>query len=256
MFRCISDDLAIADEVITARGRYMTTSSEYTRFSKEMGLPQQRERVTVDGLNKQLSQYPMAANEAIRNTGKLLEYNPNADFSIKLDGYSENVLKGLSQASVEVAELGGKDGKEHLALVNLKTGVIEYKELGTNVSVGGEKYINFIRNHINEKYAFVHNHNTDGYFSETDMNSLLKTSNIISFIAVRIDGIKYIAERKIQLPSNATFDEIYKEELNELNKLSRSGIISPGERTHRREEIIVDNLLKDYTKGLIELDGR
>lgn len=40
-----------ADEkdIITARGRYMVTSSEYTRFSNAMNLPQQRERVTVDG---------------------------------------------------------------------------------------------------------------------------------------------------------------------------------------------------------------
>lgn len=38
------------DDVITARGRYRVTSAEYTRFSKAMDLPQQRERVTVDGL--------------------------------------------------------------------------------------------------------------------------------------------------------------------------------------------------------------
>ena len=38
------------NDILTARGRYMTTSSEYVRFSKEMGLPQQRERVTIDGL--------------------------------------------------------------------------------------------------------------------------------------------------------------------------------------------------------------
>lgn len=38
------------DDIILARGRYRATSSEYTRFSKAMNLPQQRERVTVDGL--------------------------------------------------------------------------------------------------------------------------------------------------------------------------------------------------------------
>lgn len=38
------------NDILTARGRYMTTSSEYVRFSKEMGLPQQRERITIDGL--------------------------------------------------------------------------------------------------------------------------------------------------------------------------------------------------------------
>lgn len=41
---------ASEDEIMLARGRYRVTSSEYTRFSKAMNLPQQRERVTVDGL--------------------------------------------------------------------------------------------------------------------------------------------------------------------------------------------------------------
>ena len=45
------------NDILTARGRYMTTSSEYARFSKEMGLPQQRERVTIDGLNN-IGQFP------------------------------------------------------------------------------------------------------------------------------------------------------------------------------------------------------
>lgn len=41
---------ASEDDIITARAKYRVTSSEYTRFSKAMNLPQQRERVTVDGL--------------------------------------------------------------------------------------------------------------------------------------------------------------------------------------------------------------
>lgn len=38
------------EDIINARCRYRATSSEYSRFSKAMNLPQQRERVTVDGL--------------------------------------------------------------------------------------------------------------------------------------------------------------------------------------------------------------
>ena len=38
------------DEIIAARCRYRVTSSDYTRFSKAINLPQQRERVYVDGL--------------------------------------------------------------------------------------------------------------------------------------------------------------------------------------------------------------
>lgn len=38
------------DDIINARCKYRGTSQEYTRFSKAMELPQQRARVTVDGL--------------------------------------------------------------------------------------------------------------------------------------------------------------------------------------------------------------
>lgn len=38
------------DDIINARARYRATSAQYAEFSKAMGLPQQRERVTVDGL--------------------------------------------------------------------------------------------------------------------------------------------------------------------------------------------------------------
>ena len=38
------------DDLINCRARYHGTSQEYTAFSKAMGLPQQRERVSADGL--------------------------------------------------------------------------------------------------------------------------------------------------------------------------------------------------------------
>ena len=38
------------DDIINARCRYRGTSAEYSRFSKAMDLPQQRERVYIDGL--------------------------------------------------------------------------------------------------------------------------------------------------------------------------------------------------------------
>ena len=41
---------ASEDDLINCRARYMVTSNQYVQFSKAMGLPQQRERVTIDGL--------------------------------------------------------------------------------------------------------------------------------------------------------------------------------------------------------------
>ena len=34
--------------------------------------------------------------------------------------------------------------------------------------------------------------------------------------------------------------------------LSRTGVITPGERTRMRETMLVNNAIRDYTKGLIK----
>lgn len=48
--RLLQDGGAAEEDIIAARARYRGTSAEYTRFSQAVDLPQQRERVTVDGL--------------------------------------------------------------------------------------------------------------------------------------------------------------------------------------------------------------
>ena len=77
-------------------------------------------------------------------------------------------------------------------------------------------------------------------------------------IAARNDGVKYVAERSGDVLKSVIFDDLYEKELNELNRQVRAGIIPMSERSIRRESLIVENLLKDYTKGkgLVEYDGR
>lgn len=48
--KLLKDGGASEDDLINARARYRGTSHEYAKFSQAMGLPQQRDRVTVDGL--------------------------------------------------------------------------------------------------------------------------------------------------------------------------------------------------------------
>ena len=48
--KLLSDGGADEEDIIIARAKYRVMSKEYTDFSKAMGLPQQRERVTIDGL--------------------------------------------------------------------------------------------------------------------------------------------------------------------------------------------------------------
>lgn len=48
--KLLKDGGASEDDLINARARYRGTSHEYAVFSQAMGLPQQRDRVTIDGL--------------------------------------------------------------------------------------------------------------------------------------------------------------------------------------------------------------
>jgi hypothetical protein len=43
---------ATEDDLINAMAKYRTTMAQYTAFSKQMGLPQQRERIYMDGLGR------------------------------------------------------------------------------------------------------------------------------------------------------------------------------------------------------------
>lgn len=238
--------------------------SELKAFCKKTDLLPDNARTQVYGFGKSTSQKAVwankkqkmnaAANSAIRNTGKILSFNSNASFKIVIDGYDDKVLSGLSKASRKVAELGGKDGMEHLSMINLDTGEEEYSDVGSEQFVGGSELFKFLSENHNKNYAFIHNHNEDGYFSERDLTTLLTTDNISVFAAIRIDGVCYVTEKTETLKNISFWDKLFPDEINSLNKKYRDGIITAGERTRMREEIIVDGLLKKFTKGLIELE--
>ena len=46
----------------------------------------------------------------------------------------------------------------------------------------------------------------------------------------------------------------YSKELDEINLKVRRGEYTPGERTYYRETLIVENAIRDFTKGLIEFE--
>lgn len=165
---------------------------------------------------------------------------------------------GLSEAIKDVAKKGGNDGYEHMHLVNLKTGQVEYYETNMEENEVGYKFWKHLDDHPNEQYAFVHNHNTDSSFSEADLRTLLTTKEIPMMIATRNDGVKYVAERSGPVLESGWFDDLYDADIRALNQQIRDGIIPASERSLRREMLIVDNLLRDYTKGkrLVEFDGR
>lgn len=200
----------------------------------------------------------IGASVAKRNTGTPVRYSEKYDYSIKIDGYSDKVLQNFSEYAEDVAKKGSKDGREHMYLINTVTGEKEYYEKGTEGEVGGPEFWAFLESHSNGSYAFIHNHNTDGSFSETDMRTLLQNNNIGPMIAVRNDAVIYVAEKGDNTPATGYYDDLYQDELNKLNADVKNGKISLADRNIRREEIIVDGLLRDYTKAgrLVEINGQ
>ena len=198
------------------------------------------------------------AKNSDRNTGEIVHYDEKNDYSISVSGYGKNVNNGLSKAARKVAELGEKDGCEHMYLVDLQNGNLDYYETNGLPNEVGYNFWKKLKENTEKRYAFIHNHNTDGMLSETDIRTLMTEKQIPIMVAVRNDAVIYIAERSGETLATTYYDELYPEEISNLNKLLRDGKITAGERTKLREEMIVYNILRDYTKGggLIEKDGR
>lgn len=240
---------------------------EFCEENAENGIKTEQERLRTlkwdreqaDKARSGAYRHNSAANISSYNTMTGVKYNDKYNYSINLPEYSETVNKALSKAADNVAKNGSRDQFEYLQLVNLKDGSLE--KLMTDRqrdSVGGHEFWDLVNANKDKEYAFVHNHNSDSGFSETDMRTLLTTPNIRVMVAVRNDAVKYIATREGDALNDAFFDKYYAEDLDKLNKQYKDGIITAGQRARLREEVIVNNLLRDYTKqkGLYEIDGR
>ena len=96
---------------------------------------------------------------------------------------------------------------------NLRTGNRDFYETNGDPGSVGYAFRTYIREHANEHFAFVHNHNTDSSLSETDMQTLLNNEQLPVMIAVRNDGVVYVAERKGACLGTGFFDDLYDDDL-------------------------------------------
>ena len=94
------------EDIMLARGRYRATSSEYTRFSKAMKLPQQRERVTVDGLgNVGVGKY--RTNTSIKENS--IDYMSNSFRPTFAQSGPISFIRGNQTESIEVKKVSNSN---------------------------------------------------------------------------------------------------------------------------------------------------
>lgn len=188
---------ASEDDLINCRARYRGTSHEYAVFSKAMGLPQQRERVTVDGLgNIMQGKYTGGSGKEspviVPKVGAKREGKVTAEERTELLSKGKMVLaenaktveKGSAVESWEAENYKNSTEKGLLILPD-----------GTTKDFGG------IEHHVTGKEediklmdgaTFTHNHPTDNTFSQNDIVTGLVKGNLKEMRAVTSTGDVHI----------------------------------------------------------------
>ena len=188
------------DDLINCRARYRVTSAEYTRFSEAMGLPQQRERVSADGLgNIMQGKYTGGSGKesparvppvGAKVTNKVTAEERNELLSRDKVDIADNakITKPVEKASaVELWETENYKNSTEKGLLILPD--------GTTKDFGG------IEHHVTGKEediklmdgaTFTHNHPTDNTFSQNDIVTGLVKGNLKEMRAVTSTGDVHI----------------------------------------------------------------
>lgn len=244
----LADD---SDEVIAAKCKYQTLSKKYSDFSEKMGLREHRDRINVDGLKDISTNNKVKyANENL--PGKAVYFDDSKKYSIELEGQSEAVNTGMSNAAIEVAKKGTKDGYEHMCLVNLSNGDLECHHTDNDPgTVGGATLFKYLEAHPENDYAFIHNHNHATELSLPDLELMIGNEQLKIVAAVRNDGIITLVETNGK-HSNEFMTLRYDEQITQYRQ-ERYGDRVPLEMIQQYnidKEVYTRNLaIKEFAKG-------
>lgn len=185
------------DDLINCRAKYRVTSAEYTRFSEAMGLPQQRERVSADGLGN------IMQGKYTKGSGKPSPVQvPAVGANVTDKVTAEERKELLSRDKVDIAD-NAKTAEKTSAVElweaenyknSTEKGLLILPD-GTTKDFGG------IEHHVTGKEediklmdgaTFTHNHPTDNTFSQNDIVTGLVKGNLKEMRAVTSTGDVHI----------------------------------------------------------------
>lgn len=190
------------DDIIAARCRYRGTSQEYARFSKAMDLPQQRQRVTVDGLGnigqgkwKLKNESERRSKQDYKNIEKT-KVNWTAVNSEKwrnnFDRITDNDVVNNAVRDVSEQMLKHRDGSfyESMYFINSKTGKIEGFNTTSNLKlkVALTDKMKEALNNPDLELIGIHNHPYSSIPSLGDLNAIAKRNNQSMGVIVCHDG--------------------------------------------------------------------
>ena len=245
------------DDTITgAKAKYFQRQDEYVKFSKAMGLPQQWERVTVNGKNTLGSKLPKKAEsvnkitaESVAKSGKSgiikekskKPITPITDKAISripkvdIEGYTEEQCLEIQKQHKELLKFSKEQNEDKEVAFVLKNDV---SKMITEPIKGTDEKIDF-GSALQGKDLFVmHNHPRNSSYSLNDIIEFIKNDSIKTFTIVKNDGnIEVLTKLK-------GYDRLSL--LTELQRMGKKRIKTGSDSEYRK---VIDKFLSKHQEG-------
>ena len=245
------------DDTITgAKVRYFQRQDEYVKFSKAMGLPEQWERVTVNGKNALGSKLPKKAEsvnkitaESVAKSGKSgiikekskKPITPITDKAISripkvdIEGYTEEQCLEIQKQHKELLKFSKEQNENKEVAFLLKNDV---SKMITEPIKGTDEKIDF-GSALQGKDLFVmHNHPRNSSYSLNDIIEFIKNDSIKTFTIVKNDGnIEVLTKLK-------GYDRLSL--LTELQRMEKKRIKTGSDSEYRK---VIDKFLSKHQEG-------
>lgn len=245
------------DDTITgAKVRYFQRQDEYVKFSKAMGLPEQWERITVNGKNALGSKLPKKAGnvnkitaESVAKSGKSgiikekskKPITPITDKAISripkvdIEGYTEEQCLEIQKQHKELLKFSKEQNENKEVAFVLKNDV---SKMITEPIKGTDEKIDF-GSALQGKDLFVmHNHPRNSSYSLNDIIEFIKNDSIKTFTIVKNDGnIEVLTKLK-------GYDRLSL--LTELQRMGKKRIKTGSDSEYRK---VIDKFLSKHQEG-------
>lgn len=245
------------DDTITgAKAKYFQRQDEYVKFSKAMNLPQQWERITVNGKNALGSKLPKKAEsvnkitaESVAKSGKSgiikekskKPITPITDKAISripkvdIEGYTEEQCLEIQKQHKELLKFSKEQNDNKEVAFVLKNDV---SKMITEPIKGTDEKIDF-GSALQGKDLFVmHNHPRNSSYSLNDIIEFIKNDSIKTFTIVKNDGnIEVLTKLK-------GYDRLSL--LTELQRMGKKRIKTGSDSEYRK---VIDKFLSKHQEG-------
>lgn len=252
----LTQDGADDDTITGAKVRYFQRQDEYVKFSKAMNLPQQWERITVDGKNALGSKLPKKAEsvnkitaESVAKSGKSgiikekskKPITPITDKAISripkvdIEGYTEEQCLEIQKQHKELLKFSKEQNEDKEVAFVLKNDV---SKMITEPIKGTDEKIDF-GSALQGKDLFVmHNHPRNSSYSLNDIIEFIKNDSIKTFTIVKNDGnIEVLTKLK-------GYDRLSL--LTELQRMGKKRIKTGSDSEYRK---VIDKFLSKHQEG-------